>query len=265
MGPVGNPRDSVRIAAVIPARMRSSRFPGKALLMVRGLPMVEHVRRRALLSQAFEEVVVATCDHEIAEAVEAYGGRVIMTSAEHPGAVDRVAEAMGHLECTHVVNVQGDEILIPPADVAKVVQAVRTHPEVPAWNAVAKIEQPDEFLDPSIVKVVVSLTGKVLFCVRRYEEAASGDAVDGAVRKSIGVMAFTRSFLERFVRLSRTPLERAGGMDQLRILEHDLTLQTVLLERSYPTVNEPREVPLVEAQLAQDRLQQAVLKQVLGA
>lgn len=253
----------MHLVAVIPARMRSSRFPGKALLMVRGLPMVEHVRRRTLLSRACDEVVVATCDQEIADVVEASGGRVIMTSADHPGALDRVAEAMRQLECTHVINVQGDEILIPPDDVANVARAVRAHPEVPAWNAVAKIEQPEELRDPSIVKLFVSLTGKVLFCARRYEEVAPEAVLDGAVRKSIGIMAFTRAFLERFVRLPRTPLECAGGMDQLRIVEHDLTLSTVLLKRGYPTVNEPREVPLVEEQLERDRLQQAVLEQVL--
>ncbi len=100
---------SVRIAAVIPARMRSSRFPGKALLSVRGLPMIEHVRRRTLLSGVFSEVVVATCDREIADVIVGYGGRVIMPAPTHPGALGRVAEAIEQLEATHVVNVQGDE------------------------------------------------------------------------------------------------------------------------------------------------------------
>ena len=96
-----------RVAAIIPARMASSRFPGKPLLEVRGLPMVEHVRRRALLCKEFSEVVVATCDREIAVAVERHGGVVVMTSSAHKAASDRVAEAMEGLQCTHVVNVQG--------------------------------------------------------------------------------------------------------------------------------------------------------------
>jgi 3-deoxy-manno-octulosonate cytidylyltransferase (CMP-KDO synthetase) len=246
---------------VIPARMGSSRFPGKSLLVVRGLPMVEHVRRRAVLSGAFSEVVVATCDREIADAVEGYGGRVLMTSASHPGALDRVAEAMRQLDCTHVVNVQGDEILVLPSDLRRVVEAVQREPAVEAWNAAAKLEHSDELGDPSIVKLLVSRTGRVLFCTRRYERAPD-DPSGEAVYKSIGIMAFTRAFLERFVRLPRTPLERSGGMDQLRIVEHDLTLRTVLLARGYPTINEPREVALVEASLATDHEQQAVLEQL---
>lgn len=252
-----------RVVAVIPARMGSSRFPGKALLQVHGLPMVEHVRRRAVLSRAFREVLVATCDREIAEAVEGYGGRVLMTSAAHPGALDRVAEAMQQLDCTHVVNVQGDEILVLPSDLQRVVDAVHAHPDTPAWNAIARVARPEELLDPSIVKVLISLSGRMLFCARRCESIAAEGTSDAAIYRSVGIMAFTRAFLERFVRLTRTPLERSGGMDQLRILEHDLVLHTVLLEQGYPTINEPREVPLVEACFAEDEHQQAVLHQLL--
>ena len=100
----------IKIAAVIPARMASIRFPGKPLIEIQGLPMIEHVRRRALLCGGFSEVLVATCDTEILEAVETFGGRVIMTSKEHIMASDRVAEAALNLDCTHVINVQGDEI-----------------------------------------------------------------------------------------------------------------------------------------------------------
>lgn len=255
----------VRLAAVIPARMRSSRFPGKALLMMRGLPMIEHVRRRVLLSQAFTDVVVATCDQEIADVIHGFGGQVIMTSPTHPGATDRVAEAMQHLDCTHVVNVQGDEILILPDDVARVAQAVKAHPDVPAWNAAARIEQPGELLDPSIVKLFVSLSGRVLFCTRQCDPTTGEPPTGQAIRKSIGIMAFRRDFLERFVRLSRTPFECAGGIDQLRILEHDLPLQTVVLQKGYPTINEPREVPVVEERFEQDGVQQAVLEQIVAA
>lgn len=259
-------RELVRVVAVIPARMRSSRFPGKALLEVRGLPMVEHVRRRALLSQAFSDVVVATCDQEIAEVVEGYGGRILMTSPDHPGATDRVAEAMRYLSGTHVVNVQGDEILIPPSDLAEVVRAVHAHPDRPAWNATARLEESGELLDPSIVKLFVSTSGRVLFCARQHDRAVWEDpTAREAIWKSIGIMAFTREFLERFVRLPRTPLEQAGGMDQLRILEHDLPLHIVPLQHGYPTINEPREVPLVEQSLAHDPVQRAILDQFLTA
>src|SRR3989338_3933279 len=105
---------AIRVVAVIPARMASNRLPGKPLLEIHGMPMIEHVRRRVLLCELFAEVVVATCDPEIADVVRARGGRCLMTSPDHPGAADRVAEAVRHLDCTYVVDVQGDEILVVP-------------------------------------------------------------------------------------------------------------------------------------------------------
>lgn len=254
----------VRLAAVIPARMRSSRFPGKALLMMRGLPMVEHVRRRVLLSQAFAEVVVATCDQDIAEVIQGFGGQVIMTSAAHPGATDRVAEAVQHLDCTHVVNVQGDEILVLPDDLRQVAQAVKANPAVLAWNAAARIQDAGELADPSVVKLFLSRSGRVLYCARRCPRIPLRGSSGEAICKSIGIMAFTRPFLDRFVRLPRTPLEIAEAIDQFRVIEHDLPLHTILLQQGYPTINERREVLLVEDVFGRDAMQQVILEQILA-
>jgi len=256
---------SVRIAAIIPARMRSSRFPGKPLLSFRGLPMIEHVRRRVVLSEAFGDVVVATCDREIAEAIEGFGGRVIMTAATHPGATDRIAEAMEQLDCTHVVNVQGDEILILPEDLVAIVRAVEAQPAVAAWNAVGRIESAEELTDPSIVKLFVSVTGRVFHCARACGQVPVTAPDFEPLRKSIGIMAFTRAFLREFIALPRTPLESREGIDQLRMVERDLALHTVLFGRGYPTINEPREVALVEACFSDDARQQAILQRVLAA
>ena len=255
---------AIRMAAVIPARMGSSRFPGKALLSVRGLPMIEHVRRRTVLSGVFSDVVVATCDQEIAQVVTRYGGRVLMTSPDHPGALDRVAEAMRSLECTHVMNVQGDEILVMPDDLRRMVDVVTRQPEILAWNAASTLEAAWELSDPSIVKLFISKTGRVLFCARRWPEETFAEPSRTAIVKSIGMMVFAPSFLNQFVGLPRTPLEQATGMDQLRILEHDLVLHTVVFQHGYPTINEPREVAMVEACLSNDPRQQAVLDDVLA-
>lgn len=253
-----------RIVAIIPARLGSSRFPGKPLLNISGLPMIEHVRRRTVLSGAFSEVAVATCDREIADVVRRYGGQAVMTSPDHPGAMDRVAEAMRMFECTHVMNVQGDEILVLPKDLRRMVEAVKRQPEIPAWNAASKLEAAWELSDPSIVKLFISQIGRVLFCARRWPEEAFESPARQAIVKSVGIMAFTPSFLEQFVRLPRTPLEQAGGMDQLRMLEHDLALHSVVWDRGYPTINEPREIPLVEASLTEDHAQHTVLEDILS-
>lgn len=255
----------VRVAAIIPARMASSRFPGKPLVDVNGLPMVEHVRRRTLLCARFAEVVVATCDQEIADAIRRYGGRCVMTSVTHQAASDRVAEAMAHLDCTHVVNVQGDEILVLPDDLERMVRAMEAAPEVPAWNAVAPIEEQEELSDPSVVKCVLSASGRILYCSRDFS-ALAVRAEEGfkPVRRIVGILGYRRDFLERYPALPRTPLERAGSIDQSRILEHDIMLRSVEFTRGYPGINEPREVGLIERLLRDDAAQQGILQEILG-
>ena len=254
----------VRIAAIIPARMGSSRLPGKPLIEVHGLPMIEHVRRRALLCRGFSEVVVATCDQEIADVVARHGGKCLMTSPTHLAATDRVAEAARYLTCTHVVNVQGDEILVLSSDLEKMVRAIEAEPDVPAWNAVTCIEEAGELSDQSVVKCVVSVSGRFLFCARDFSHWAPGLGPGyHPVRRTVGVLGYTREFLEQYVHLSRTPLELAGGIDQSRILEHDVLLRAVEFNKGYPGINEPREIDLVQHVLSEDPAQQTVLQEIL--
>ncbi|HYR89102.1 MAG TPA: 3-deoxy-manno-octulosonate cytidylyltransferase [Terriglobia bacterium] len=252
----------MRIVAIIPARLASSRLPRKALLEIHGLPMVEHVRRRAIRCPELAEVAVATCDQEIADVVRSHGGNVVMTSLHHPGATDRVAEAMDHFDCTHVINVQGDEVLVLPEDLTRMVQSVASDPSNAAWNAVARIETKEELADPSIVKLVVSGGNRVLFCTRRLDHLKLNGTFD-PVRKSIGVMAYSRPFLQRYVKLNRTPLEIAEAIDQSRIIEHDLSLKAVDFTEGYPSINEPREVPLVEKWLTEHPHQDRILREIL--
>lgn len=253
-----------KIVAIIPARMASTRLPGKPLLQFHGLPMVEHVRRRAVLSGSFAEVVVATCDAEIARAIEHFGGRVIMTSSKHPTATDRVAEAMDQLDGTHVVNVQGDEILVLPEDLARMAQAILASPAVPAWNALAAIEHREELSDRSIVKCVVSRTNRVLFCSRDFSFLPLTDTNFDPVRKILGILGYKRSFLKCFQEMGRTRLETLESIDQSRIVESDEILHGVDFTRGYPGINEPHDTPIVEQYLDRDPLQRSVLERVLS-
>ena len=253
-----------RIAAILPARMASSRFPGKPLLDFRGLPMIEHVRRRAVMAGVFSDVVVATCDDAIAQAVTGHGGRVILTSAAHEAATDRVAEAMQHLECTHVVNVQGDEILILPDDLRNLAAAIRENTASDVWNAIAPIESEAELEDRSIVKCVASLSNRILFCARDFSKLAPRNSGFDPVYRILGILAFKREFLNRYPALSRTPLEIAESIDQSRIIEHDVALRGVPFSRGYPGINEPREVARVEEFLLTDARQQKVLGEILA-
>lgn len=255
----------VRVAAIIPARMNSSRFPRKALLQMKGLPMVEHVRRRALRCAGFSDVVVATCDQEIADVIRGYGGRCVMTSPHHPTASDRVAEAMGPLDCTHVINVQGDEILVLPGDLEKMVRAIEAQPGIPAWNAVGRIERAEELSDPALVKCVVSVSGRIMYCARNFGWLAGKLGPDfHPVRLIIGIFGYRRDFLERYTTLSRTPLELAEPVDQSRVVEHDVMLQGVEFSKGYPGINVPREAEVVQRLLSEDPAQQAMLQEILS-
>lgn len=227
--------------------------------------MVEHVRRRAELAGVFSEVWVATCDEEIARVVQRCGGRAVMTLPNHEAATDRVREAARSLSCSHVVNVQGDEVLVLPKDLQALVGAIRQHPEIPAWNAVGPIEDAGTLKDRSVVKCVLSVTGRVLFCARDCSSLFRlENGTGGPIRSLLGILAYRLDYLDRYAELSRTPMEKAESIDQSRIIEHDGILQSVPFTAGYPGINHPSEAAQAERILAFDPLQQEVLKQVLS-
>lgn len=250
-----------KVAAIIPARMRSTRYPGKPLLDFEGLPMVEHVRRRALLSGAFSEVVVATCDQEIKVAIENFGGQVLMTSPDHLGATDRVAEAASRIDCTHVVNVQGDEILIIPKDLKNLVQMIDQDKKSVAWNAIGLINHKEELNDSSIVKCMVSVSNRIMYCSRNFSTFPFKDKFD-PIRIILGILAYEKEYLIRYNKLKCTPAEQLERIDQNRIIENDEFLQGVLFSKGYPGINEPKEVPLVQKYLSEDKIQKNILEAI---
>lgn len=246
----------MKIVAVIPARMASTRYPGKPLLEFYGLPMIEHVRRRTLLCRGFTDVVVATCDREIVSEVRRFGGRAIMTSDKHPVASERVLEAIQEIDCTHVVNVQGDEILVKPADLETMLSEMESGGETGMWNGVAPLESPDNLRDASIVKAVLDRERRFLYCSRQFERAES-------VHWVMGLLAYERDFLKNFSRWKKTPREEAESIEQMRVLENGKTIQGVLFDKAYPGINEPREAEWVREILENDPEQKRILKEIL--
>jgi 3-deoxy-manno-octulosonate cytidylyltransferase (CMP-KDO synthetase) len=170
---------------------------------------------------------------------------------------------MGQLYCTHVVNVQGDEILILPDDLRKLANAIVESPATPAWNAIAPMDSVEELKDRAIVKCVVPLSNRILFCARDFSRLAPGKGFI-PVHRILGILAFSREFLGRYTSLSRTPVETAESIDQSRIIEHDIALRGVLFSRGYPGIKEPREVALVEEFLRDDARQRQVLEEILA-
>jgi 3-deoxy-manno-octulosonate cytidylyltransferase (CMP-KDO synthetase) len=221
-----------RIVAIIPARFQSSRLPGKPLADLGGRPMIEHVYRRAAEARSVDAVVVATDDERIAAAVERFGGIARLTRSSHPSGTDRLAEVAADLSCEIVVNVQGDEPLIEPGMIEEVVAPLGADPALEMATLRRAIRDHAEYMNPNLVKVVVSRSGDALYFSRAPIPHARGGALTAYAH--VGLYAYRRPFLLAYARLQPTPLELMESLEQLRALEHGFRIRTV--ETRYESV-----------------------------
>lgn len=255
----------MKIAAVIPARLSSTRFPGKVLLPINGIPMVEHVRRRALMCTSISEVFVATCDEEIAEVIRRYGGQVIMTSEKHMNGTSRAAEAITAVDCTHVLLLQGDEPVFLPRHVADLIRALTDSPRVEAWNVVAALDSEDELDKSSFVKCAINSEKKILYCFRRTPHFSNFNIQRKFVRKLLGMIAYRKDFLLELKNLPVSSIEKSESIEQMRIIENGYEFCCVEVTPSLPSINEPDEVQTVLDVLESEREQQVLLRAVMQA
>jgi 3-deoxy-manno-octulosonate cytidylyltransferase (CMP-KDO synthetase) len=250
----------LRVIAIVPGRMGSSRFPGKPLVPILGLPMIEHSRRRAALSASVDDVIVATCDEEIRTAVEGYGGRVIMTADTHERATDRIEEAARRLDCDVVVNVQGDEPSLLPEVVDAVVRPFHENPKIDTTCIVYPMTDAAEGTDPNVVKVVLSRSNQILYLSR--SPIPSNQRGTAPCFKQSGIMAFRKDFLHTYARLAPTPLEASESVDMLRVLEHDYRIVGVTSEKETRGVDVPAHVGDIERFILGDERQRALYEQI---
>ena len=247
------------ITAVIPARMASSRYPGKPLVPILGLPMIEHVRRRTLMAEGVDHVVVATCDVSIKAAVELAGGQAVMTRDTHERCTDRVEEAMQRLPGDIVAMVQGDEPLLIPDAVRMVTRPLLDDDTLDVVNLLSPLESDADYLNPNIVKAVCNLRGELMHLTRAAVPHFR-ERVTVPVYRQTGIMAFRKSFLHKFSGLPETPLERAESVDMLRVLEHGIRIAGVIADYVTLGVDRPTDVPLVEAVLRDDAVQRTLFE-----
>ena len=238
-----------RTVAVIPARMGSSRFPGKPLAPLHGLPMIEHVFRRAKLCSQLDAVYVATCDEEIRDVAEGFGAKVIMTSAAHERATDRVAEAAEHFTADLIVMIQGDEPMLTPEMIDTALGPLRSDPSISCVNLVHRITSQQEFLDPNTIKVVADANGNALYFSRSPIPHVNFEDTTAKIFKQVCVIPFTRSCLQEFSRLPSTPLERAESIDMLRLLEHGRNVRLVETLVATHSVDTPADLQFVETMM----------------
>ena len=245
--------------AIIPARMASTRFPGKPLAKIHGVPMLGHCYFRTKMSDSLEDVFIATCDEEIRQYAVSIGAPCIMTADTHERASDRIAEAMlkienkTNVEHNIVVLVQGDEPMLHPKMIDVTVSALEIDPNVNVSNGYAKIATEEEFNDPNEVKVVIDSNSNAMYFSR--EPIPSTKKWDGKVPmyKQVCIIPFKRDYLLEFNRLPQSDLEKIESIDMLRVLETGSKVRMVEVFQqslSVDTINDlGRAVELMEGDI----------------
>lgn len=240
-----------RLAIVIPARYASTRLPGKPLLDILGKPMVQHVYERALEVPGVDTVVVATDDDRVAGAVRAFGGRCVMTSPEHPSGTDRLAEVMQTIDADIYINLQGDEPLVRPGDIALLADGMLLDSSVQVGTLCHAIDAA-EARNPNTVKVVLAANGDALYFSRAAIPFARDDA-PASYLKHVGVYAYRREVLAAYSQLPAAMLEQAEKLEQLRLLAAGLRIRAFQVEPSGPGVDTPECLARVRALMAGEK------------
>jgi len=260
-----------RVAAIIPARFGSTRFPGKPLIPIAGKPMILHVAERVAAARSagvIDRLIVATDDARIQQVVQDAGFEVRMTRADHPTGTDRLAEVAATLDAEIVCNVQGDEPLIDVATLAALVQPLLDRADVSMATLKTELDRPEDRFDPHRGKVVVderdcALTftrlpivddvpaGQTYFNRERVEREHTARGLH--VWSDIGVYAYRRPFLLQYAAMTQTPFEKAERLEQLRALEHGHPIAVPTVEHRALEVDTPEDLARVEAALARER------------
>ena len=253
----------MKAVAIIPARFGSTRFEGKPLADILGKPMIQHVYEGVCQSRSIDEVIVATDDRRILEAVQQFGGRAVITSPEHFTGTDRVAEVARKLRSEIVVNVQGDEPLIKGSIIDKAIQPLLRDDTLDMSTLMTRIEEVKDWLNPHIVKVVVDKKGFALYFSRspipfprglNVEKLLSGPSgqslLPKRVSKHIGVYVYRRKFLLGLSRMKPTPLEKLEKLEQLRALENGFRIKVVAANYEPICVDTPEDLQKVVAILS---------------
>ena len=241
-----------KCAVIIPARYASTRFPGKPLAPLAGKPMIRHVCEKAAASKA-GLVAVATDDRRIADAVESFGGRAVMTSPAHPSGTDRIAEALTILGGGYdlVVNVQGDEPLIPTSVIDELIDVMRADPTLPM--ATVAVPGDRATMTENNVKVVFGSDGNALYFSRSMIPFLRSGGADCGVWLHWGIYAYRRSTLEKFVALPPGKLENAEKLEQLRALENGIAIRVVTSDLQSIGVDTPEDLAAAEKRLREHR------------
>jgi len=237
-----------KTVSIIPARLESSRLPNKALADICGLPMIVHVYKRCLLAKKLDEVYVATDNDEIRKAVESHGGKVIMTSNKHQTGTDRIAEAAEQVDEEIIVNVQGDEALVNPEYIDKVVTVLHENKDI---NVAILVNPFNKKNSPSDIKVVIDENSDVMYFSRA--DIPSNARVDNPpMLKAYHIIPFRKSFLMAYAKWGHGALEQIEYNEYLRILERGYSIRAVHVESDAVSVDTAKDLKYVKGLMVKD-------------
>jgi 3-deoxy-manno-octulosonate cytidylyltransferase (CMP-KDO synthetase) len=252
-----------KAVGIIPARWASTRFPGKPLHPIAGKPLLKHVWERCLRAKSLDLVIIATDDMRIASAAFDWGAEVALTSPKHSSGTNRVAEvARKSKQLTYVINIQGDEPLINPRLIDRLVENLRSNHKTGIVTAAHPFKNPADASSPHQVKVVVDLCSNALYFSRAPIPALANDGVSAIMparqprsRRSLflrhqGIYGFRRETLLQFVRWKPSPLERAESLEQLRALENGVKVHVLVTATGSPGIDTPEDATALEQKLA---------------
>ncbi len=240
----------MRILLLIPARMGSSRFPGKPLKKINGKPMIQHVYDNVKKSNLISNVAVATCDNQILKFVKSFGGNAIMTSNRHKRASDRCAEALIKIEKKNkvkydiVVMVQGDEPMVNKDMIKESLKPIIKKKSIKVVNLYSEIKDKKEFKDPNCIKVVCSKENYALYFSRRPIPYFKKSKFK--LKKQVCIIPFRRNFLLEYIKMKPTPLEIAESVDMMRVLENGFKVYMAKTKYDSKAVDTPKDLKIVE-------------------
>jgi 3-deoxy-manno-octulosonate cytidylyltransferase (CMP-KDO synthetase) len=237
----------IKALGIIPARWASTRFPGKPLHPIAGKPLLQHAWEASRRARKLDHLIIATDDFRIAEAAFKWGAEVALTSANHSNGTDRIAQVAARAkQFGHIVNIQGDEPMVDPKLIDRLVRELQRDPKLEMITAAHPFADPQEAESPHQVKVVVNVKNEALYFSRGVIPFARNMPAPPQYFRHQGIYGYTRHLLLRFVRWKISPLERAESLEQLRALENGVRIKVVMTRSGSPGVDTPEDARMIE-------------------
>jgi len=234
----------MKVIAVIPARFSSTRFAGKVLAKDTGKFLIQHTYERASLAKLPEKVIIAADDEKVVAAAETFGAECVLTSPDHQSGTDRIAEAVADMDVEIIVNLQGDEPEIDPANIDYLAKMLMDNPDCPMATLAAEFQNARQVSDPNIVKVIIGRNNKAIYFSRSpipYDREKSGVGDVRQYLRHIGIYAYRKKFLLEITALPQTPLEKIEKLEQLRAIENGYSILVGKVKHTCDGIDTPEQ------------------------